>query len=954
MQLRTLSLAEPLILPSLLRRLVGPRLPAAIVASMVIVCAWANSSSATDEGTQFFETEIRPLLIEHCYECHSTKANKTQGGLLVDSRESLRAGGDSGPAVVPGDVEKSLLLDALRYQFVEMPPAGKLDDSVIAKFKQWILAGAADPREAPAPPTGANKINWDEASEHWAFQPIVPKSVTGYDDRGLEGSIDAFVSAKLKQADLEPNPPASRSTWLRRVTFDLIGLPPTPEEMHSFLQDDRPDSYERVVDRLLASPRYGERYGRHWLDLARYADSNGADENHAYPVAWRYRDYVVDAFNQDVPYDQFTVEQLAGDLLPFSSEQERGRNLTATGFLVMGPKMLAEQDKPKLVADLVDEQVDTVGKVFLGLTLGCARCHDHKFDPIKTQDYYSLAGIFHSTKSMEHLQFVSQWNEIELPNRERSEQIAAHQRLIEQTESQASQTALELHLKLFERQLAAFTLQMKWNASSHTPSADEVANLGLSEAQLARMRRFISARDWRDVATINTIPQELQSMIDLPFAADPESAALSEEKIDLLHKGVSAAYSTAWRKVLDAPRNDKGKITDGPLSKLHKAIYEEGPFEEITKLEDAVSADDKARLLAVREKVEALKKAMPALDRAMATVDGPVKLVAVNVRGNHLQTAGDPLPRNVPIVLQTTTSAVAFPAEQSGRWELANWLVAPEHPLTSRVMVNRLWQYHFGEGLVRSSSNFGLRGELPTHPELLDRLAADFVAQGWSMKSIHRKIVLSATYRRTSDDSEIAPMVDPENRLLWRMNRKRLEVEPLRDSLLSVANEMDWQMTGQASSVYGNTFEDTNQPRTLHDAARRTIYLPINRAALEEFFSTFDYVDSAVSLEKRPVTTVPHQALYLMNHRLALHSGWRLAHRLEQHSSDEVERLNYAYAICFCRVPTEAELVAARTYLQQQRTQIADSEETDKLKSLDPWIKLCRGLLLTSEFIYVD
>ncbi len=780
-----------------------------------------------DDGTKFFETEIRPVLVERCYPCHSAAKNKQQGGLLLDSRDGIRAGGESGPAVVPGEIDQSLILDAMNYKSFEMPPAGKLDEAVIAKFEQWIKTGATDPRVSTSTTTGPLQVNWEEATQHWAFQPIAhsvaPKSAGNWS----RCDVDEYVIAKLKSAGLEPNATAARSTWLRRVTYDLIGLPPTPEELQLFLDDDRPDDYERVVDRLLASPRYGERYGRHWLDLARYADSNGADENHAYPVAWRYRDYVVDAFNSDMPYDQFVIEQLAGDLLPAESEQDRVRQLTATGFLVLGPKMLAEQDKPKLVADLVDEQLDTVGKVFLGLTLGCARCHDHKFDPIRSQDYYSLAGIFYSTKTMENLAFVSQWNERELPNQERAEQIAAHQQQLDQAAKALAETEKEL----------------------------------------------------------------------------------------------------------------RAQHTDKP---------------ESTKLDDVVSAEEKARLMAARELVESLKKSLPSLDRAMSTADGPVKLVAVNLRGNHLQTVGEPLPRSVPTILQSTTASVAFPTEQSGRYELANWCVDPQHPLTARVMVNRLWQYHFGEGLVRSASNFGLRGESPSHPELLDRLAEQFVAQGWSMKALHRRLVLSATYRSSSSGNPKAELVDPDNMLVWRMNRRRLEVEPLRDALLAVADAMDTAMTGQASSIYGNKFEDSQEARTLHDAARRTIYLPINRAALEEFFSTFDYVDSAVSLEKRPVTTVPHQALFLMNHRLSLHAGWKLAHRLERHSSDDAERLKYAYAVCFARTPTDAEMAVALRYLQSQRSSLPHSGPEAATPSLAPWVQLCRGLLISNEFIYVD
>lgn len=901
-----------------------------------------------DDNLQFFETHIRPVLVEHCYECHSAELKKSQGELTLDSRDGIRAGGSTGPAVVPGDLEKSLILDALRYGSVEMPPSGKLDDAIIEKFEQWIRSGAADPRDAKQP-AGLPKVNWDEARDYWSFRSPQPFSAPELDHQPetrerTRSTIDAFVFSKLKQAELAPNAEVNKAVWLRRVTFDLTGLPPTPEELESFSKDAGPDAYERVVDRLLASPKHGERYGRHWLDLARYADSNGADENHGYPVAWRYRDYVVDALNSDIPYDRFVVEQLAGDLLPAETDAERGRLLTATGMLVIGPKMLAEQDKPKLVADLVDEQLDTVGKVFLGLTLGCARCHDHKFDPIKAEDYYAMAGIFHSTKSMEHLNFVSQWNERELPSAQRSAEIAEHLKRLEQTRAEVKQFEIELVTAAFEKQLAALATKMSWRSAAHKPSAEEVAVLGLSEAQTKQLDTYLERSDWRDAQAIETLGAELRALVK-----QPEGTLTAQQ----IHMVIVDALRAAWKEVQSGTRDDKGKLTDERLGKLDRQIFgKDGPFEPLGKPEDIATAEQKNRLTQLRELFAQLDKNKPTYDRAMAADEGPVKLVSIHVRGNHLQLSGEPLPRRVPQILQTTTPEVAFPADRSGRLEFANWLTTPSHPLTTRVMVNRLWQYHFGEGLVRSASNFGLRGDLPTHPELLDHLANEFVRYEWSQKAMHRKLVLSSVYRLTSDATEDGNLADPDNRLLWRRNRQRLEIEPLRDSLLAVADELDSNIGGQAQAIYGAKFEDSNEGKTIHDAARRTIYLPINRAALEEFFATFDYVDSAVSLEKRPVTTVPHQALFLMNHRFALHAGFRLAKRLEQFSSDDNEQLKFAYAICFCREPSEKELLAGREFLQRLRSEVVPPDSAGK--SLEPWIKLCRSLLVTNEFMYVD
>ncbi len=762
-----------------------------------------------DDRVEFFEKHIRPALTQHCYECHSNARGKSAGDLLLDSRPAMERGGESGKVIEAGRPDESLLVEAIRYESLEMPPGKQLDDETIRLFEEWIRQGAVDPRDEQTAPGDADSIDVEAGRKFWSFRPRENVPIPNPESDWGSSAIDCFILEKLHEMGLEPTEEADRPTWLRRVTFDLIGLPPTVEQLDEFTADQRPDAYERVVDRLLASPHYGERWGRHWLDLARYADTNGADENHKYPEAWRYRDYVVTAFNGDKPYDCMIHEQLAGDLLPAESEVERCENLTATGFLVLGPKMLAEQDKEKLVADIVDEQLDTFGKVFLGLTLGCARCHDHKFDPVTAKDYYALAGVFHSTKTMEHLNHVSQWNERELP-------VQSHEQ-------------------------------------------DIVAN---------------------------------------------------------------------------------GKSLD------------------------------------------------PAKAKVMAADESKVTLAALHVRGNHLQLSGDPLPREVPEVLRSANVPTEFPSNASGRLELAQWLTHPDHPLTARVMVNRIWQGHFGQGLVRSPSNFGMRGQPPTHPKLLDWLASEFIRGNWSIKRMHRMIVLSATYRLSGSVSPEAKLVDPENYLLSHFPRRRLELEPIRDALLAIAGELNQQLGGQIDLAKDAKYEESNVNWTELDVPRRTIYLPVNRASLNAVFSTFDYVDPAVSLEQRPTTIVPHQTLFLMNHPLVMETGRRLAARAMAHAEESDARIELIYKSTFARLPTPEERLVAERFMTASIGSPADARESKNLSEMgsDPlrrgqkdseldspakgqtpfrigsksdselaaWTSYCRALLLTSELLYVE
>lgn len=769
--------------------------------------------------SDFFESKIRPVLVEHCYSCHAADAKIIRGGLLVDSRDGLLEGGDSGPALIPGNVEESLLLSALKHDSFAMPPGRKLPDSVIADFQTWIARGAIDPRDKgnAEPPRG---VDFEAAKSHWAFQPIndpVPPSVSN--EEWVKSPIDRFVLARLEAANMKPRPRADKDTLIRRASFDLLGLPPTMAEVEEFLADESPEAFEKLVDKLLQSPHYGERWGRYWLDLVRYADSNGADENHEFPNSWHYRDWVVRMFNRDQPLDQFITEQLAGDLLPKTGdEQIDGDRLTATGMLVIGPKMLAEQDKDKMVIDIVDEQIDTVSRTMLGLTIACARCHDHKFDPITAKDYYALAGIFYSTKTMANRDFVSNWLERPLPSAEIESQRVEHQKKIEVTKAELA--ALEEALKL----------------------QTEKRNQLQTESEAAK-------------AEAESLRQKVETQ---------------------------------------------------------------------------------------KKEVEAVENGMPNFTMVMAADEATPTELPIHIRGNHLTLGKEKIARGLPAILTKTALQPNMPEHQSGRVQLAQWLVSPENTLTSRVMVNRIWMWHFGQGLMRSPSNFGLRAEQPTHPDLLDYLASQLIKKGWSMKQMHRDIMNSATYQMASDvdfpESQQYAQQDPENRLLWRRTRRRLEAEPVRDSVLFVGGGLDLKIGGKAPDVNAN---------------RRAIYLPVNRASLYEMFSTFDYVETANHIEQRPTTTVPHQALFLLNSPMVHAQATALAKELIDGHENPQSRIRTLFCTLYARQPTEAELNRSMLFIEDAESRIQSVNDPLERAS-QAWAALCRSMIAANEFVYID
>ncbi|WP_010586750.1 PSD1 and planctomycete cytochrome C domain-containing protein [Schlesneria paludicola] len=797
-----------------------------VVSVLVLPCAsWADVEVSTEE-IRFFETSIRPLLVDKCHKCHG--ADKQWGSLRLDSRETILTGGDSGPAIAPGAPGESLLIRAVSHtdDNVKMPPKEKLTDQQIADLTRWVSMGA------PYPASAAAKGKYRDPN-HWSFQPLQRPAVPlTQNSTWGRGSLDQFILNRLERENLVPAERADKRTLIRRATFDLTGLPPTPDEVEAFLQDDRPDADERLFDRLLAAPAYGERWGRHWLDVARYADSNGLDENIAHGNAWRYRDYVISSFNEDRSFDQFLLEQLSGDLLTATTDADRHRMLVATGFLAIGPKVLAEVDESKMRMDIIDEQIDAVGRAFLGLTLGCARCHDHKFDPILTADYYGLAGIFKSTRTMDQYTKIAQWHENPTPTPEILAQKAVHD---------------------------ADVAKKKETLQSFTEKAD-----GLVKASLT------------------------------PEQAVPE------------------------------------------------------------KLEDRYPDATKSELKLLRDELAAFEKLAPVIPSAMGVTEDAIVDVAIHIRGNP-QKLGDVVSRRVPDVVAGVTPP-QFAATSSGRLELARWLVNPEHPLTSRVLVNRLWRWHFGKGLVRTPDNFGMLGEQASHPDLLDWLARETMRQGWSLKALHRQILGSSVYQLDSRANHDLIEHDPENRLFGRANIKRLEAEAIRDSLIAIGGGLDRTLGGSLLKVKNREFffDHTSKDLTDYHSRRRSVYQPIVRNNVYDVLLLLDYPDAAVPSGDRVTTTIAPQALLMMNSDLVASSSTEFARDLlAEPASDDSARVIRAYEIALGRVPSRDEITESLQFVGRISDAVRQAAGAPEQHRQVAWESLCHVILNSNEFVYI-
>ncbi|MGN6134854.1 MAG: PSD1 and planctomycete cytochrome C domain-containing protein [Aureliella sp.] len=753
------------------------------------------------EQVKFFEARIRPVLVQHCYACHSADSRELGGGLQMDGRDGLLAGGDSGPAVIPGKPEDSLLLTAIRQtdRDLVMPPkeAGpKLSASVIADFEKWIRAGAIDPR-SDSPKAGKKKYDPEAAKSWWAWQPrnrVTPPPVS--DESWVRTPLDRFVLSALDRQGLHPVPDADRATLVRRLAFDLTGLPPTVPELYDYALSPSPRPLEDLVDRYLDSPAYGERMARHWLDVARYAESAGKDFNGMFPHAWRYRDYVIDAFNADMPYRDFVVEQIAGDLLPSRSDEERGRQAIATGFLAIGPKGLNEMNPRQYVAEIADEQIDTLSQAFLGLTVACARCHDHKFDPISQRDYTAMAGIFLSTET----HFGSQGG---VGGRNRS-------------------TLIELPESFVDAQ------------ATSVMSPDEIARRTERLADVRQQQQeFIAERARERLAgkpPSNPGPEFLRIQTQLAVLETDLGQYRPDGSLKALAMGVSDKPRASERGGMFARR-----LLQGLGGGFRRPQFPGAVPPELQTINDS-----------------------PLFERG------------------DVAKPGQRVPRGLPVFF-TGGSVTTIPESSSGRLELAHWIASSDHPLTARVMVNRIWSWTMGRGLVASVDNFGTTGDLPSNPELLDYLAGQFIDNDWSVKSLVRTIVLSRTYALSSAHDEANFTRDPDNQFHWRANPRMLEAEAVRDAMLSASGKLDLVrphgslISRAGDGVIGGrpngpAFNGLAEDQiTGIQANYRSLYLPIPRNLLPDALELFDFPDNSMVHGVRESTLVPSQSLFWMN-----------------------------------------------------------------------------------------
>jgi hypothetical protein len=937
-----------------------------LVAAVALIILGVTGTRADDralnrDAVEFFESNVRPILVEHCYNCHSAQAKSPKGGLRLDSLAGMTKGGDTGPAVVPGDADASLLVQAIRYkdEQTRMPPKGKLPDATIAALEQWVRSGAVMPhgpepsaaRIADKKPTS---IDFEAARSHWAYQPIRRPAIPQLKDATWPSTaIDSFILSKLESTGLTPAPPADRRTLLRRVYFDLIGLPPTDQEIEAFEKDNAPHAYASVVDRLLASPHYGERWGRHWLDVARYANTKDGvlmyGDDRIRPFAYTYRDYVIRAFNEDLGFDHMVQDQLAADV---AAPRDQPWRLAAMGFLTLGKGF------DNNIHDQIDDRIDVVSRGLLALTVSCARCHDHKYDAIPTADYYSFYGIFASCEAPLELPLTDPPEAHRKPT-EFEKKAEAKRREIRQF--------LEGQYKLLSETARQRTPDYLVRAATTPPDPLETAIFYLSLAPedlrpqiVARWRVFLRDRSrpddpvfgpWHDLMALNDgeFAAEARPVIDRwkgrpagtrPGQLNPMVAAVLANAALTCRADVARLYGELIRRVDDEARRAAPTGSDAPEDPARRQVRmiladQDSPayFPE-TQIFHYISRAEKdgyGKMLVDLDKMSV--QAADAWPRAMVLYDAPeLYEPRIFVRGNPSQ-PGDHVPRQFLRVL-------AGPARQpfphgSGRLELARAITDRDNPLTARVIVNRAWMHHFGEPLVSTPSDFGTRSTPPSHPELLDFLATRLQDEGWSLKALHRLIVLSRTYQQSSFDRPDCRKVDPENRLIWRYPRRRLDMEAMRDTLLFVAGRLDDRMGGRAVDVAGDPLN-----------RRRTVYGMVDRQSLPAMFRAFDFASPDQSAERRPRTTVPQQALYTMNAPFVIEQAKALAARSDVAGAGSTEaRIAAVYRAALARAATPDEFRAAARF-------VASAESG--CSTLSPWEQLAQVLLMTNEFLFVD
>ena len=1107
---------------------------------------WLGASDPVQD--EFFEKRIRPLLIERCHACHSGEAPSPMGGLRLDSAEAMLAGGSRGPAVTPGRPQDSLLIRAVSFEDpdLKMPPTGRLSDREIADLVRWVKSGASFPESGPASSDAGGGIDWEAGRRFWSFRPIQdPPLPAVRDGRWVSSPIDTFVLSRLEAKGLTPAPAADKRSWLRRATFGLTGLPPSASDLEGFEADESPESYRKVVDRLLASPHYGERWGRHWLDLVSFAETNGHEFDHAKPDVWRYRDAVVRAFNQDVPYDRFVREHVAGDLL---AEKRLGpdgihwESPVGTSFFWLGERLNGAIDSVKARADEVDNQIDVLSKAFLGLTVACARCHDHKFDPIPTSDYYALAGVLHSTDFAQAV--------IDSPAR-RQEIASLHRQIRER--ASAIDTFLQPVRRSMARQIEPYLLAAAELASpraSGDPSVvAELAGRRLLDAGLLQvwvdtlrqacgepedlfypLATLIDGVASRRVGSLAEGLEAVRGQLGGRVQAEGNDKAAGPERVEVLFEDFGKPGYQGWtlqgqafgtgpaRQVPpnQALRNFQGQplansfsagsdrfmgsltsrkftlpelprdyrehgvylhvklagsqpeessgsqpfpplalslIADGVRSSTHipqgsrlqwktsrmtiqvgrichfeildrsasghivvdKIVFSnskepplhlDAPHRELLqrivsgnpssldalartyrdlflealgdagppspgrrwllaslnpsgRLEDLGALlwpDERAAVARMQGQRQALDDRVPPSLFAMSSRDRAPRNVRVHLRGDH-KNLGSEVPRRFLQILAGQDQAPIL--EGSGRLQLADRLVDLRNPLTARVMVNRLWKHHFGQGLVRSVDNFGKQGDRPSHPALLDFLAHRFMREGWSVKAVQRLILLSSTYRMSGRRDARALRLDPENRLLHHVSVRRLEAEAVRDSVLAVSGNLDRQLFGPSVPPHISPYQDgRGKPESgpLDGNGRRSLYVQVRRNFLTPLFLAFDYPPPISTIGRRGVSTVPSQALMMLNNEFIAGEARAWARRMVTEEADAARRAERMVLEAYGRRPEPRELEDLLHFAASAKDRyrgLAEKEENPESVEQRVWADLGHALMNSAEFIYL-
>ena len=865
-----------------------------VVASTLSGAPAAPAETSSPEQAQFFEAKIRPVLVERCYACHSSQGEKIHGGLVLESRAGVLRGGDDGAVVVPGDVEASLLIKAVRYTDpkLKMPPKAehRLSAEQVADFEKWVAMGAPDPR-GDAPGAHATAVFTAGERALWSLQPVkavAPPAVGDAD--AVRTPVDAFLVAALKARNLDPSPAADKTTLLRRASLDLTGLPPTPQEIDAFLADDSPGAFAKVVDRLLASPHYGERWGRHWLDLARFAESDGFKDDAVRPNAWRYRDYVIRSFNEDKPYDRFVKEQVAGDELWPDDPDAR----VATAFNRHYPEEWNARNLMQRRQETLNDITDTVGAVFTGLTFACARCHDHKYDPIRQVDYYRLQAFFANTSAADGVPLLPPERMADYRRRlaeweEKTKDIREEMARLEEPKRKA---AIQDYYEKYPPEIRAILEKPKGQRDPY------------ERMMAARAGQYLDPSSWAFVGRPEKI---LPSMPAEPKRRWYELKARLDQISAELHPG----------ELPQAP----GMADLGPEAPttflLHRGNY------------DAPREPVQPGFLSVLE-------------------PGPAPVVPASPGANG---AGGSTGR---------------------RTALANILADPGNPLVARVMVNRVWHYHFGRGLVATPSDFGTKGAPPTHPELLDWLAGEFVRGGWSVKALHRLIMNSHAYQQSGAHRPAAAAEDPDNTLLWRFPRRRLEAEVIRDSALAVAGVLNTELYGpsvfpelpKGAANRGGQWKTSDKES---ERNRRSVYVFVRRNNRYPLFECFDAPDTLESCPSRNMTTTPLQALTMMNDEVVV--GWarRFAGRVVRECGQTADRdawVTHAFRLAYGRTPDESEKLTVTAFWDSHRSLLAQRSGPDEklvkpepAGAIDPvdgavLVDLCHTLLNANEFVY--